>query len=90
MAEHRRPTIADRENDYQKKRRMVVGALSPERLDYFADGKTTRFCFVFSSHSGSIVRSSSSRCFFSSFFFCIDHRGDVHHELIFIGVWSCG
>ncbi len=39
MAEHRRPTIADRENEYQKKRRIVQGAISPERVDYFADGK---------------------------------------------------
>jgi len=39
MAEYRRPTIADRENDYQKKRRMIPGMISPERVDYFADGK---------------------------------------------------
>ena len=39
MAEHRRPTIADRENDYQKKRRLMPGRMSPERVDYFADGK---------------------------------------------------
>ncbi|CAF3643494.1 unnamed protein product [Adineta steineri] len=41
LAEHRRPTIADRENEYQKKRRMVPGRISPERLDYFADGGKT-------------------------------------------------
>lgn len=41
MAEHRRPTIADRENDYQKKRRMIPGMISPERVDYFADGGKT-------------------------------------------------
>ncbi|CAF2363411.1 unnamed protein product [Rotaria sp. Silwood2] len=41
LAEHRRPTIADRENEYQKKRRMVPGRLSPERIDYFADGGKT-------------------------------------------------
>ena len=45
MAEHRRPTIADRENEYQKKRRMVQGAISPERLDPFADGKYTTEIF---------------------------------------------
>ncbi|CAF1667606.1 unnamed protein product, partial [Adineta ricciae] len=37
LAEYRRPTIADRENEYQKKRRMQPGMISPERLDYFAD-----------------------------------------------------
>lgn len=46
MAEHRRPTIADRENEYQKKRRMVQGAISPERLDPFADGKYTIESFL--------------------------------------------
>jgi splicing factor 3B subunit 1 len=45
LAEHRRPTIADRENEYQKKRRMVQGAISPERVDYFADGKYTNKFF---------------------------------------------
>ncbi|CAF2070881.1 unnamed protein product [Rotaria magnacalcarata] len=41
LAENRRPTIADRENEYQKKRRVAPGRISPERLDYFADGGKT-------------------------------------------------
>lgn len=59
MAEHRRPTIADRENEYQKKRRMVQGAISPERLDPFADGKYTTEIF------------SSSICFTVPFTSCV-------------------
>ncbi|CAF3330019.1 unnamed protein product [Rotaria sp. Silwood1] len=41
LAEHRRPTIADRENEYQKRRRMIPGRISPERIDYFAHGGKT-------------------------------------------------
>ena len=47
LAEHRRPTIADRENEYQQKRRMIPGMISPERLDYFADGKYMQRLFYF-------------------------------------------
>jgi hypothetical protein len=48
LAEHRRPTIADRENEYQQKQRMVQGAISSERVDYFADGKyTNKFFYIF-------------------------------------------
>ena len=37
FAEHRRPTIADREDEYRAKRRKMV--ISPERIDPFAEGK---------------------------------------------------
>ena len=37
FAEHRRPTIADREDEYRAKRRKMV--ISPERVDPFAEGK---------------------------------------------------
>ena len=37
FAEHRRPTIADREDEYRAKRRKMI--ISPERLDPFAEGK---------------------------------------------------
>ena len=38
MAVHKRPTIADRENQYkaQHRRKQVI---SPERVDPFADGR---------------------------------------------------
>lgn len=36
FAEHRRPTIADREDEYRAKRRKLV--ISPERADPFAEG----------------------------------------------------
>lgn len=36
LAERRRPTIADREDEYRQKRRRL--AISPERADPFADG----------------------------------------------------
>nr|CAG4640605.1 EOG090X00GC [Eulimnadia texana] len=39
FAEYRRPTIADRENEYTSKRRKVV--ISPERVDPFAQGGKT-------------------------------------------------
>ena len=41
FAEHRRPTIADREDEYRAKRRKMV--ISPERVDPFAEGKP---CFI--------------------------------------------
>lgn len=37
LAEHRRPTIADREDEYRQKRRRMI--ISPERVDPFADGE---------------------------------------------------
>lgn len=37
FAEHRRPTIADREDEYRAKRRKLV--ISPERADPFAEGE---------------------------------------------------
>jgi len=44
LADRRRPTIADRENEYTQKRRRIV--ISPERADPFADGKLKIFdCF---------------------------------------------
>lgn len=39
FAEHKRPTIADRQNDYQKRMRNLL--ISPARVDPFADGKLT-------------------------------------------------
>ena len=44
FAEHRRPTIADREDEYRAKRRKLV--ISPERADPFAEGM---IAFIFSS-----------------------------------------
>lgn len=37
LADRRRPTIADREDEYKQKRRRII--ISPERADPFADGK---------------------------------------------------
>lgn len=37
MAQYKRPTIADREDDYRARRRAQV--LSPDRIDPFMDGK---------------------------------------------------
>ncbi|OQV19167.1 Splicing factor 3B subunit 1 [Hypsibius exemplaris] len=39
MAEHKRQTVADRENEYQARRRKI--RLSPDRADPFADGGKT-------------------------------------------------
>lgn len=36
FADHRRPTIAEKEDEYRQKRRRFV--ISPERVDPFADG----------------------------------------------------
>lgn len=41
FAEHRRPTIADREDEYRAKRRKLI--ISPERVDPFAEGKFNIF-----------------------------------------------
>lgn len=39
FADRRRPTIADREDEYKQKRRQMI--ISPERVDPFADGGKT-------------------------------------------------
>ena len=39
LADRRRPTIADREDEYKQKRRRVI--ISPERADPFAEGGKT-------------------------------------------------
>ncbi|XP_037936383.1 splicing factor 3B subunit 1 [Teleopsis dalmanni] len=39
LADRRRPTIADREDEYKQKRRRII--ISPERADPFADGGKT-------------------------------------------------
>lgn len=39
LADRRRPTIADREDEYRQKRRRII--ISPERADPFADGGKT-------------------------------------------------
>lgn len=36
FAEHRRPTVGEKEDEYRQKRRRLV--ISPERVDPFADG----------------------------------------------------
>ena len=38
MAEHKIPTIADRQNEYQQRMRKLM--ISPARADPFADGKS--------------------------------------------------
>ena len=43
FAEHRRPTIADREDEYRAKRRKMV--ISPERVDPFAEGMFKVFSY---------------------------------------------
>lgn len=44
FAEHRRPTVGEKEDEYRQKRRRLV--ISPERVDPFADG-TFRIRFLF-------------------------------------------
>jgi hypothetical protein len=44
FADRRRPTIADREDEYRQKRRKLM--ISPERVDPFAEGT-----FLFSTSS---------------------------------------
>jgi hypothetical protein len=39
FAERRRPTIAEKEDEYRQKRRMMI--ISPERVDPFAEGLST-------------------------------------------------
>jgi hypothetical protein len=36
FAERRRPTVAEKEDEYRQKRRMMI--ISPERVDPFAEG----------------------------------------------------
>lgn len=44
FADRRRPTIAEKEDEYRQKRRRMI--ISPERVDPFADGEYTRLsCF---------------------------------------------
>lgn len=40
FADHRRPTVGEKEDEYRQKRRRLV--ISPERVDPFADGKWDR------------------------------------------------
>lgn len=46
FADRRRPTIADREDEYRQKRRRLI--ISPERVDPFADGEY--FCIRYVSY----------------------------------------
>jgi len=50
FAERRRPTVAEKEDEYRQKRRMMI--ISPERVDPFAEGLSTSpqlaFCLGFS------------------------------------------
>lgn len=46
FAERRRPTIAEKEDEYRQKRRRFV--ISPERADPFADGLYSLFIIFFS------------------------------------------
>jgi hypothetical protein len=39
FAERRRPTVAEKEDEYRQKRRMMI--ISPERVDPFAEGLST-------------------------------------------------
>lgn len=43
FADRRRPTVAEKEDEYRQKRRRLV--ISPERADPFADG--LYFCYFF-------------------------------------------
>jgi len=40
FAERRRPTVAEKEDEYRQKRRMMI--ISPERVDPFAEGLSTK------------------------------------------------
>ena len=53
FAQHRQPTIAEREDEYRARRRQMV--ISPPRNDPFADGRCPEVihpCFVFFSLLG--------------------------------------
>lgn len=43
FADRRRPTIAEKEDEYRQKRRRMI--ISPERVDPFADGEFVYFVF---------------------------------------------
>ena len=45
LADRRQKTVGEKEDEYQRKRRKIA-AISPERIDPFADGKL-EFFFVF-------------------------------------------
>lgn len=45
FADKRRPTIADREDEYRQKRRRMI--ISPERMDPFAEGNV-KFIYLLS------------------------------------------
>ena len=46
FAEHKQPTIAEREDEYRARRRKMI--ISPERNDPFADGKEhVGFCILY-------------------------------------------
>lgn len=47
FADHKRPTIADRQNEYQQRMRNLL--ISPARTDPFADGKFI-YCVYFLCH----------------------------------------
>lgn len=40
FADRRRPTIAEKEDEYRQKRRKMI--ISPERVDPFADGQYSK------------------------------------------------
>lgn len=44
FAEHRRPTVGEKEDEYRQKRRRLV--ISPDRVDPFADGR----CCMLANH----------------------------------------
>lgn len=46
--EIRRPTIADREDEYRSRRRLLM--ISPARVDPFADGMSTSNVFIVYQH----------------------------------------
>lgn len=55
FADRRRPTIAEKEDEYRQKRRRMI--ISPERVDPFADGeyRTLRFPINCNIHTGHIL-----------------------------------
>lgn len=52
FAEHRRPTVGEKEDEYRQKRRRLV--ISPERVDPFADG-TFPLRFAYTTTTGSFL-----------------------------------
>lgn len=45
FADRRRPTIAEREDEYRQKRRRMI--ISPERVDPFAEGLFFKTFYIF-------------------------------------------